>query len=263
MDMRINTLINHYTYNSNNVFRRITFKSNSEKNSSDVFFKNEPERLFVKKDERNNLKGITFSKPESISSALLKLADTKDEYIQSELFCKSLHSPEEFTKMSIDLKNIKELENIKIKSLHGIGAFALAFETTDGLILKVCEYNHFKNNRKPAFFDLPIIKKGKSGYTYYYLEEKVSQDNISEQEIRVLIKEIKKRGYTLRDYLLKFSFANNENAAIKKEQFGRAKNGKIYLIDPGCAIEPHKDFFDIKRIKDAKETFIRFIKRKK
>ena len=39
----------------------------------------------------------------------------------------------------------------------------------------------------------------------------------------------------MRDYLKDFAEHDAPHAEIKQKQFGRASDGKIYLIAPGCA----------------------------
>ena len=135
------------------------------------------------------------------------------------------------------VENYVANKNLKIKSLLSMGCTALVFETADGRILKVSPYNHFPDGRKPDDFDLPAFS-GKSGYTHYYLQEKVSQENLSQSELREFVESIEKRGYYLHDYTIKKVDSGNVIEAaeeINPAQFGRAKNGKIYLIDPECA----------------------------
>ena len=105
-------------------------------------------------------------------------------------------------------------------------------------MLKITEGEHFPYGRKPADFDLPVIKSGKispNDRLYYYLEEKVRQDNLEDAEIVKLIQYIQSKGYSMRDYLKDFAEPDAPHAEIKQKQFGRASDGKIYLIDPGCA----------------------------
>lgn len=70
------------------------------------------------------------------------------------------------------------------------------------------------------------------------MEEKVSQNDITQKELKELCANIISQGYTLKDYILDLD--ENAEMIIKTQQFGRAKNGKIYLIDLGCAIAPYR-----------------------
>ena len=208
---------------------------------------------FVKTTKNNHLKSIIFKRPTKVKDIFYELSLTKDTFIYDELL-KNLHSPEDLEQIAIELESSK-IGNTKVKSLIGIGAFALVFETEDGDILKITDVNHFPQNRTPDDFDLPIKQKGKIKNCYYYFEEKISQDNLSQEELRELVKHIKDKGYQMKDYLVHYEEEDNDST-IKTTQFGRAKNGKIYLIDPGCAIAPPKEFFNIKRIKNKlKEKF--------
>lgn len=208
---------------------------------------------FVKTTKNNHLKSIIFKRPTKVKDIFYELSLTKDTFIYDELL-KNLHSPEDLEQIAIELESSK-IGNTKVKSLIGIGAFALVFETEDGDILKITDVNHFPQNRKQDDFDLPIKQKGKIKNCYYYFEEKISQDNLSQKELKQLVKYIKDKGYKMRDYLVHYD-EDNPDAIIKTTQFGRTKDGKIYLIDPGCAIAPPKEFFNIKRIKNKlKEKF--------
>lgn len=216
--------------------------------SSNIFnYETGPDALAVKR--------VTFKSPVHVSKALESIVNSHDEGLEN-AFIHAFHTMDELASFSTDLKKAKELSKHKVRTLHSTGIFALAFETEDGKILKITGNEHFPKNRKPDFFDLPILKQGKHGYTHYYLEEKVSQKDITQEELREFVKKIKAKGYYMRDYLMHFDDVK-ENT-IKLSQFGRAKNGKIYLIDPGCAVAPPKHFFDPKTIKDKiKDIFLK------
>lgn len=192
------------------------------------------------------LKSIEFNTPVEVSKAFLEIAHTKEDLIKYNMI-RNTHTIESLEEIG-QILSTKEIGKTKIKSLIGMGAFAFAFETTDGKILKITEIEHFPKGRKPAKFDLPIISSGKiSKYPplHYYLEEKITQDDLTPEEIKALVKEIKGLGYRMKDYLIHFD--EDENAAIKIEQFGRAPNGKVYLIDPGCAEETDKVYNSAKK----------------
>lgn len=192
----------------------------------------------IKKNKNNHLKSIDFKYPITVSEALYNLSKTNSEYISYEMLRK-LHTTEQLYDMSETLKNTNNIGDIKVKSLAGIGTYALAFEMEDEKILKLTDIEHFANGRKPADFDLPIIKSGKTmGYRpyYYYIEEKVTQHDITQKEIRTLVGHIKQLGYEMTDHLI-YGEDGSPNAIYKIEQFGRTKDGKVYLIDPRCVIE--------------------------
>lgn len=197
--------------------------------------------------ENKRLEKVNFKKPVHISTALDNIL--QNDYLCEKLLCR-FHNQTQLESFKKDLKDVDTLKKIKVKNLFGIGAFALAFETTDGKILKIIHNEHFPYNREAAFFDLPILKHGKSGDTYFYLEEKVSQDNISQEELRAFVKKIKDHGYKMQDYLLHFTPEEQSDNTIRVCQFGKTKDGKLYLIDPGCAVAPPKHFFDVKTIKN-------------
>ena len=194
----------------------------------------------------NLLQSIEFKKPITISNALATIANSNDSILADNLI-KRMHTIETLNELSQILQT-KEIGKTKVKSLIGIGAFALAFETENGQILKITDTEHFPNGRKPAKFDLPIIQSGKLSKFppyHYYLEEKVTQNDLTQEELRTIVKEIKSLGYRMKDYLIHYDTEGYE--IIKKDQFGRAKNGKIYLIDPGCAIETDKVYNSSKK----------------
>ena len=207
-------------------------------------------------EKTHRLKQVNFKYPLHISEALDSIVKSNNSSLQ-EKFLNLFHPISELKEFSSDLKNISELSCYKVKSLFGLGSFALVFETEDNKVLKITGFNHYPNNRKPDFFDLPIFKHGVSGNTHYYIEEKVSQDNLSQSELRTFIRAIKDKGYRLVDYLLHYDDSDKE-LTIRTCQFGRAKNGKIYLIDPGCAIAPPKSFFDLKRLKNLLSRKFKF-----
>ena len=161
----------------------------------------------------------------------LHISYKQDPFMQAR-FLAHLHSPEEVKEISSLLDKNPEIGNIKVKSLIGLGVFAYVFETEDGFALKITEGPHFKDNRPPADFDFPILKSGKlakNNIYYYFFEEIAKQDNLKASEILDLIKSIKSQGYEMRDYTL-------WGGGLNYKQFGRASDGKVYLLDPGCAI---------------------------
>lgn len=213
----------------------------------DVFEKKDENISYVKFTD-NGLSTVVFQKLLTPSQALFALAHSKDENILNELFC-SNHDTDSLEDMAVEVNSDSYLRSLRVGKLIGMGMYSLVFETSDGKILKLTSENHFPNNRKPDIFDVPVYKKGRIGRTYYYLEEKLSQDDVTQEELIDFVKEIKAKGYKMRDYLIHFD--NTEDVeSIRADQFGRGKNGKIYLLDPQCAIAPPKYFFDIKRIKN-------------
>ncbi len=204
------------------------------------------------------LKSIEFKEPIEVSKAFLEIAHTNEDLIKYNLL-RYTHTIESIKEIGEILSN-QEIGKTKVKSLIGIGAFALAFETENGQVLKITDIEHFQNGRKPAKFDLPIIKSGRlAKYPpyHYYLEEKVTQNDITQEELKALVKEIKNLGYKMKDYLVHFSTDDEE--LIKVEQFGRAKNGKIYLIDPGCAFETDNVYNPAKKY-NLKNLFKKLLK---
>ncbi|MBS6552762.1 MAG: hypothetical protein KH321_02335 [Clostridium sp.] len=197
------------------------------------------------------LSSVVFSEDTTLANALQNLGYTKNKTLET-LLIGRLHPLEEIRQMHGDISKIKDIKDIKIKSLMALGATALVFETEDGNALKLTPYDHFPSKRQPADFDLPCFKKGKSGYTYYYLQEKITQDDLAQDELRSFVKNIKKQGYKMKDYLLHYT-PENVDETIRTDQFGRAGNGKIYLIDPGCAI-PSKELHNTDSLNIVKKA---------
>ena len=187
---------------------------------------------------------VNFKTPVTPYRAIWALAKSSDKNISQALLFK-MHPYEELQEMAFDISSSEFLRDLKVKKLVGLGAFAFAFETDDGKILKITNGNHFPNRRKPDFFDVPIIQQGKACRTYYYIEDKLSQDDLSQDELKNLVKQIEERGYSLRD--IYYTTLDGECLnKIKPEQFGRAKDGKIYLLDAGCAFPPEKPLINVK-----------------
>ena len=167
-----------------------------------------------------------------------------DSTIRSAFERIKINPKEELLQLGQEIFQSNEIRKINVKSLIGYGKRALVFETEDGQILKITKGDHF-DGRAAVDFDLPIQKSGKiapDGEYYYYLEEKASFDNINYKEVKSVIKHIKSLGYYLRDL-------DNEGILLTNKrfsQFGRGKDGKIYLVDPECAkkIDANESFFD-------------------
>lgn len=217
------------------------YNQNSNHINLDQFKKNNPCIADYEIDISNgDLKKIYLRKPVPVWEVFDSIVNSDDVLLKSSIL-RNLHTMEELSYMSENLKQMKNLSEHRVKSLEGIGAFAFAFETEDGKILKVTPYQHFPNGRKPDDFDLPIEKTGNKNGVYYYLEAKVSNENITDNELKEFINYIREKGYTVRDYI---GFTADEEY-LNKAQFGKTPDGKLYLIDPGCAVAPYKRKFAI------------------
>ncbi len=211
----------------------IAFKQRLDK---DCFVKNFDAVDYIElTPDKKKLKSVYFYEGTTLAEGLGSLAYTKNSYLKKCLSGR-LHPVSEFEMMYHDISRINEISSIKVKSLLAMGCNALVFETSDGNIIKLTPHNHFPGNRKQECFDLPCIKQGKADNTYFYIQEKAKQDNITAVEIENLVKKIESKGYYMQDYL-RSGFTENINKDIRKEQFGRTKDGLLYLIDPGCAIK--------------------------
>lgn len=167
----------------------------------------------------DSISGVEYKKPVKLKKALIDIAHEKalNEGIIGE--------KNTLQRFILDLSKAgdKILER-KVVALKGFGSVAAAFETADGKILKLTDGNHFPMNRMPAGFDVPVYRKGHRGKTYYYLEEKLYQHNLSEDFVQIVKNAIKNSGFRPSDLYAGDVF-----------QIGIAKNGKLYLADPECA----------------------------
>ena len=239
-----------------NINSKVNFKS-EQKNHK---FCNNEEKYIYDKFEKDNILSAKFSKNGCLekieyktfltpAKAILSLVNTNnDNIIQSLLY--HMHTSDELEEMALDVASDDFLKSLNIKKLIGLGAFSLVFEMDNGKILKLTNGEHYPNKRKPDFFDLPVEKRGKSCRTCYYIEEKISQDNITQVELKEFVKKIEEKGYFLRDYLnFEPNYDDNLNFKIRIDQFGKTKDGKLYLIDPGCVLPPKKSYRYFKLLK--------------
>lgn len=193
-------------------------------------------------DSYGNLTFVNYYPSVILTGVIMDIL--RDKMILKELAKVKVNPKLELLKLGQEILGTKEIREKPIKSLIGYGKRALVFETDNGEIIKITRGDHF-NGREPADFDLPIIKSGKltdDGKFYYYIEDKVSQDKLTQAELHKFVKHIKNSGFYLRDYREEgLPFGN-----INCTQFGKDANGKIYLIDPECAekINPEESFIE-------------------
>lgn len=118
----------------------------------------------------------------------------------------------------------KSVSDIKIDKYLNRGSSAFVFETSQGDVLKLTEGNHFPLNRPHESFDVPILKQGKCGKIFYYIEEKMYQHGLSEGFVKIIRDKIKAKGYKASDL-----------SGWDTHQIGLSEKGKLYLLDPECA----------------------------
>ena len=213
--------------------------------------------------QAENIKKLTFAKGKFVTQILYNTPIPVQKALKNILTTKNWDIKNSFsdvtkmiTNIITDLRLNSEIANTEVTALIGCGSYAIAFETKDEKVLKLSDKNHFPFNRKPANFDVPIFKMGKLGNygTHYYLEKKLSSENLEHTELEKFCEEITSQGYYLEDIL-------NENCIIpdfKARQFGKDENGKLYLLDPGCAIEKYPKSFG-HFLKALKEYFYQII----
>ena len=169
------------------------------------------------------IKSIKFEKPISIIDALNLFAERSD--ILNDFSRLKDYSPlKDIKRLIKEISTFDKLKNKKTNSLIGCGYSSYVFDIGDNKVLKFTCGDHFRG-RKPEFFDLPIQESGKiteEGIHYYYIEEKVSHDNITDNDIQMMTAQAKCLNYLLLD-------------CHSTRQFGRTKDGHIRLIDPECA----------------------------
>lgn len=195
----------------------------------------------------NFIKNVKFSEPQRLDTAIFILKNNPK--ISDEMYLLSNKVFNNLKNLGKELSKTDQFDEVKVVSLIGVGNKALAFETEDGKVLKFTNGNHFPDNRSQQEFDIPVEKSGKvlpDGKFYYYLEEKATEDNINASEVRALHRAAKKMGYHFVDYREEDLYCG----AINFSQFGRGKNGKVYLLDPECAIKGGKFTFIKSLLKD-------------
>ena len=130
-------------------------------------------------------------------------------------------------------------KNMKFTGFLGSGYSALALENQDGNIVKFCTDDHFAMRNKTEDFDAQVLKKGtiKKQY-FYYIQKKYSKKGVTQHDVDLMEKKILSKGYIAND--------------LYEGQIGKAKDGKIYLIDPECAVDPAKKA----EINEKTESFI-------
>lgn len=198
--------------------------------------------------QAENIKKLTFAKGKFVTQIFYNTPIPVQKALKNILTTKNWNIKNSFsdvtkmiTNIITDLRLNSEIANTEVTALIGCGSYAIAFETTDEKVLKLSDKNHFPFNRKPADFDVPIYKMGKIGNrgTHYYLEKKLNSENLGYEELEKFCEEITSQGYYLEDIL-------NKNCILpdfKTRQFGKDENGKIYLLDPGCANEKYPKSF--------------------
>lgn len=191
----------------------------------------------TKKDYYNDdiLKSISFEKPISIIDALKSFINNP-EIINDFWRLKDYSPKRDINRLINEIQESEHLKNKKTTSMLGCGYSSYVFDIGNDKVIKFTCGDHF-NGRKPEFFDLPIQESGKiteSGNHYYYIEEKVSQDNITDYDIKMMEAQAGILDYLLFDC---HSF----------RQFGRTKDGHIRLIDPECAEKNPNQWYKINK----------------
>ena len=182
---------------------------------------------------------VKFDPPIAVKDTITEFIENKKIYSKLAAF---FHPKGELLELQKELQK-SPVGDTKVKELINIGGLAFAFRTEDEECLKLSLFDHFAG-RKPCKYDLPIRDSGeltKDGEFYYYFEEIVDQKDLKEEEILNFVKKMENEGYKL------FDIYNQKG--LRLNQFGKTKNGEIYLVDPGCIIEGPNTTFSFWSIK--------------
>ena len=183
----------------------------------------------------NSFEELRFKKPLTLAQALDTVQNADDKYHLCRYgVVKSGFTLNEF-KESFEMR----FKNMKFTGFLGSGYSALALENQDGNIVKLCTDDHFAMRNKTEDFDAQVLKKGtiKKQY-FYYIQKKYSKKGITQKDVDLMEKKILSKGYIAND--------------LYEGQIGKDKDGKIYLIDPECAVDPAKKA----EINEKTESFI-------
>ena len=175
-------------------------------------------------DSRNAISSIKFKHP-------ITLKETAEFLMQPEIH-DNLKNYFNLTDRNIENLATSKLSNVKVKALLGYGTSACAFLMDNDKVLKLTRGQHL--NRKLENFDIPVYDQGilllDNPYNvHYYIEEYGDTKKVLEKEAINLINEIEEAGYKIFDVYTDITMEN-----IYMSQFGKAADGKVYLLDPEC-----------------------------
>jgi len=186
-------------------------------------------------DDSYSFEELRFKKPLTLAQALDTVQNADDKYhLCNYGVVKSGFTLNEF-KESFEMR----FKNMKFTGFLGSGYSALALENQDGNIVKLCTDDHFAMRNKTEDFDAQVLRKGtiKKQY-FYYIQKKYSKKGVTQHDVDLMEKKILSKGYIAND--------------LYEGQIGKDKDGKIYLIDPECAVDPAKKA----EINEKTESFI-------
>ncbi|MCR5266689.1 MAG: hypothetical protein K6E29_08895 [Cyanobacteria bacterium RUI128] len=219
--------INQYRPNMQYVPRQSAYSKTSPMNCDSVLFTSKYRYLYDRHGSDWRRKAILFEVPTTLKNAFKIIKN--DKYMQEEFSCFKRYPQKTISNIQNELETNTTLRDTRVTGMIDFGRQAFVFEREDGKVLKITKGDHFLG-RKVEDFDLPIIEGGrivpKSNY-YYYVEEKVSSNNVPEDKIKGVINLIKSKGYRLCDGI--------GPGNLRANQFGLATDENVYLIDPECA----------------------------
>ncbi len=166
------------------------------------------------------LKSVYFDNPLPLNQAVTQLST--DNHVMEMFSAYKLFAKKTLAQIQNDLYTNEKLKDLKVKGMIDYGQTAFVFETENGDILKLTNRDHFLGRKQEAF-DAPIkyhCKLSPKSFCHCYIEEKTS-NNLTKEEINEAVENIRQKGFKVVDFRI--------------EQFGKAKNGQVLLIDPECA----------------------------
>ena len=178
------------------------------------------QRPFVSRDiARGYVQMAEYERPVTLKKALYDIR-RNPEINQGIASCKEI-----IQRFIDDLGFSGNILKRKVVKMLASGASAIVFETADGKVIKITDGNHIPFNRPLQDFDVPVFQKGKSGKTYFYIEEKLFQNNLPDFFVDIIKEMIKSAGFVPVDLY-----------DTDVHQIGiSAKNHKLYLLDAECA----------------------------
>lgn len=171
----------------------------------------------------NSFSHLSFDKPMSLSEAMNVIKKACDEHD----ICRCGIAKDEFKLLAFAEAFSPRFANMKFTKFLGSGRSALALENENGHVVKLCDNDHFLLRKGEEDFDAHVFRKGNIRRRYfYYIQEKCTNNGITEKHVDEMECKILKKGYIVDDLYI--------------GQIGFNKDGKLCLVDPECAIDEEK-----------------------
>lgn len=171
----------------------------------------------------NSFSHLSFDKPMSLPDAINVIKKACDEHD----ICRCGIAKEDYKLTSFSEAFAQRFKNMKFTKFLGSGRSAVALENEDGQVVKLCDNDHFLLRKGEEDFDAHVYRRGNVRRRYfYYIQEKCSNNGITEKHVDEMERKILKKGYIVDDLYI--------------GQIGFNKDGKLCLVDPECAIDKEK-----------------------